>query len=843
MERCVQLMNTSKLTSVFFLGIALGWLPVYPQPFQEKNSAELTLSLKKLNVLGCALYIAAHPDDENTAVLAYLAKERLVRTVYLSLTRGSGGQNLIGAEKGDLLGVIRTQELLAARSIDGAEQFFTRAIDFGYSKSVEETLKTWDREKVLADVVWTIRTYRPDVVVTRFTPKVGGHGHHLASARLAEEAFVAAADASKFPDQLVHVDPWQARRLVWDVFTSNPDNTAETTSSPVTIDVGTFNSLLGKSYTELAAESRSMHKCQGFGSSPYRGSKLVYFQHMLGERAKDDLFDQVDMTWSRVSNSGRVGEILSQASSTFNPVNPAEILPQLITAYRLLNEGEPNYWVKQKKGELGDLIRLCSGLWLEAIAAEYNYSPGSILNLTVMIVTRSSYPVIVEAIDLPFTDADLQPQKHLYENQPISIEASVRLPTDIEFSSPYWLREKHSNSLYGVEDQLLIGRPEIPSLPVVKFRLLVGGERLTLKTPILFRWTDPVDGEQYRPVTIAPKITVKLKEKVYVFPNSRPKNIQLSIHRHGTPLFTGRLNIRQPHGWSVTPSSILLELMEKDKESVHTIAVTPPTDSDVGSITFEIETDGEQSVARNYQRIEYPHIPIQTNFPVAKAKLVRVMVELVDKRVGYIMGSGDEVPNALRQLGYEVTLLTGEKFGNSDLSTYDVIITGIRAYNTQFYLSKYHQRLLDYVHAGGVLIDQYNVSKNLVVDNLGPYPFSISRDRVTLEDAPVKILSADHQLLNIPNNITYADFNGWIQERGLYFPNDWDSNYETILSCHDPNEEEKQGGILYCRYGKGAYIYTGYSWFRQLPAGIPGAFRVFANFLAGGLNSQNTDYK
>ena len=824
-------MNKCNLLRILLVTLTLHELPLLGQLMESKNAAEIQLALEKLSVLGSALYIAAHPDDENTAVLAYLANEKLVRTAYLSLTRGDGGQNLIGPEKEKPLGIIRTQELLAARQIDGGEQYFSRAIDFGYSKSAEETLTVWGRQKVLADVVWVIRMFRPDVIITRFTPELGGHGHHLASAMLAQEAFSGAADPLKFPEQLSYVEPWQAKRLVWNRFTPNSIEKREIHPYDVTMDVGTLNALLGKSYTELAAESRSMHKCQGFGASPHRGSKLEHFQHVLGEPAEHDLFSGIDVSWERIGDGAEIGKVLDKAAAMFDPRNPSQIIPSLVAAHRLLNELDPDYWVVQKQNEIANIIHRCAGLWIEGIAENFITTPGAELNITATIVNRSGYPVTFKRIRIPFTEADFSINTDLKNNQPYTIRLSAGLPVGLAVSQPYWLREESGTGIYQIGDQSSIGLPDTSPIPPVKFFVLIDGVELDFETPVRYRWTDPIDGERYRPVEVRPVVTVELAENVYFFSNDQPKKIHFSVSSH-TDRFDGELHVQVPVGWHSDPKVIPIEIRNIDEELNDSVTIVPPSTPSTGSIGFEIETDGQRSLARSYVGIQYPHIPRQSYFPAGTSTLVRSNIAVERRKIGYIMGTGDDILDTLQQLGYDVSVLTDEEIRESDLGTFGTIITGIRAYNTRECLRLYHSRLLQYVRAGGTLIDQYNVSKGLVVDNLGPYPFTISRDRVTVEHAPVKFLNPGHSLLNTPNKITQQDFAGWIQERGLYFPNQWDARYETIISCHDPGEDAKSGGILYCRYGQGVYIYTGYSWFRQLPAGIPGAYRLFVNLLS-----------
>ena len=465
------------------------------QPSPTMTASEIQLALKKLTVTGSALYIAAHPDDENTALLAYLSKEKLLRTGYLAMTRGDGGQNLIGTETGELLGVIRTQELLAARSIDGAEQFFTRAIDFGYSKSSDETLEIWDKEKILSDVVWVIRNFRPDVIITRFTPTAGGHGHHTSSAILADEAFHAAADPNRFPEQLKYVKPWQAKRIVWNVFSWNRGRQNIDVSKLVNVDIGTYNPLLGSSYTELYAKSRSMHKSQGFGAGAFRGTDLEYFIHTAGDSAKNDLFDNIDLSWNRVPGGESIGELLQNAYQNFDPENPAASLPNLIKAYQLMDQGSDNYWFEVKKRDLKKVIQTCAGIWIEAIADDYSTTPGSVVKLTTSIVSRSEFPIKLDKVILPFKNGDTLFQETLQNNHPVEWKTSFSVPQNIDYTNPYWLRNLPSKGTFQVNDQKLIGKPIEESPLQVQFQLSIGGSFLTYQTPVLYHWIDRVDGD------------------------------------------------------------------------------------------------------------------------------------------------------------------------------------------------------------------------------------------------------------------------------------------------------------------------------------------------------------
>jgi LmbE family N-acetylglucosaminyl deacetylase len=815
-----------------------------PRPRASMNAAELRLALRKLQVVGSALYIGAHPDDENTAFLSWLSSGRMVRTAYLSLTRGEGGQNLIGSETGEALGVIRTQELLAARRVDGAEQFFSRALDFGYSKNPDETLAIWGHDRVLADVVWVIRSFRPDIVVTRFaTDGSGGHGHHTASAILAEEAFTAAADPARYPEQLVLVKPWQAKRLLWNAYrfgATGPD----TTRARLRVDVGAFNPLLGRSYTEIAGESRSMHMSQGAGTPERRGTWENTFEHRLGERATSDLFEGVNLGWSRIKGGELAGTLLAKAERAFDPDHPAAILPSLFAAHAVIAALDPDPLVQAKRRELIEVIRSCAGLWVEAIAARPTVTPGSRLRVTLSIVNRSGAPLTLERIELPHgAVARLAPDPKgdprarlevarlpLLENQMVAAQAEIALPADLPLTQPYWLRLPALRGSCQVAEASQIGSPESP--PAVTARVVVSayGERITLEAPVVYRWLDPALGDRYRPLEIAPPASCRFDQRVYLFADLKPREIRLIVESPDSSL-EGVARLELPDGWRAAPASAPVKLERAGAEQELRFTVTPAPGTFSGTVSADIETHGSH-VSYRMVRIDHPHIPIQTLFPPAEARLVRADVRHAGSQIGYLMGSGDQGPEALRQMGYTVTLLSDEDAERTDLARFDAIVAGVRAYNTRPHLLAVEPRLLDYVERGGRLVVQYDTRDDALNGRLGPWAFSISGDRVSVEEAPMRVLSPQHPLLTTPNQITPDDFTGWVQERGLNYANPWDPRYQTVLSANDPGETPKDGGLLYARFGKGVFIYTGLSWFRQLPAGVPGAWRMFANLVS-----------
>ena len=783
-----------------------------PSQIELLDAAELQIALHKLNVLGSILYIEAHPDDENTSALAYFSIGRKYRTAYLSLTRGDGGQNLIGPEKGAEIGIIRTQELMAARRNDSAEQFFTRAIDFGYSKTPEETLSFWGKEAILADIVWVIRIFRPDVIIARSLGEgYRGHGHHAASGKLTKEAFHAAADSNKFPEQLQYVQTWQAQRLFWNRWRRGQQEMA----NAFTINTGDYNPLLGKSYSEIGAESRSMHKSQGFGSSGRRGARYDYYQLIEGTPATTDLFDGIDTSWQRVPSGQKIGRMLAKIIDTFDSQHPSKSLPSLLAVYTKLTELDETYWVKIKKEELLQVIQSCAGLWIEAVSPDFAAAPGDDIKIQTTIVNRSEYPFRIQEIDFYELASDSDLDILLKNNAPQTFEKTIRIPKDFPISQPYWLKSTPKKARFSIREQNLIGLDENPPSIHVNIKLNTDNSLLEYSVPLLYRWTDRVAGEQYRPFEIRPRITVQIEDKVKIFTKGDPQELLVKLKSH-SPNITGNIHLVAPVQWRVTPGSIPFVLANKYGET---------------KVTFKAEINGEK-LDRDILEISHPHIKRQVYFPQSRVKVIKMDIKHAGTKLGYIMGSGDEVADSLLNLGYEVTLLDDDMLERADLSQFDAIIAGIRAYNTRERLKNTYPRLLQYVKDGGTFIVQYNVFRGLQTKNIGPYPFTIGRDRVSEETAPVAFLNPQHPLLNFPNKITQKDFDGWVQERGLYFATVWDERYEPILTSSDTNESDKKGGLLYTRYGKGVFIYTGYSWFRQLPAGVPGAYRLFANLIS-----------
>lgn len=807
--------------------------PTWAQTPAKPNAAEILAKLQKLNVVGSALYVAAHPDDENTALIAWLANEKKVKTGYLSLTRGDGGQNLIGPEIRERLGIIRTQELLQARRLDGGQQFFTRANDFGFSKDYQETLRIWEKEKVLADMVWTIRKFRPDVMITRFSPAPGGtHGHHTTSAILAGEAFTAAADPKRFPEQLSQVQVWQAKRLLWNTstFFYGPDRKFDPTGK-IAIAVSTFNPLLGRSYTEIAAASRSMHKSQGFGSGSNYDQVTDYLEHTQGDRATNDLFEGIDLSWSRVSGGEKVGKLILKAIQQYKAQNPAASIPTLLQVNKALGQMPENSYKATKQQEVQELIKACLGLYLETTVTQSTATPQETINLNIIAVSRAQTPVHLQEVTILPTSQKIQVNKSLTQELNTT-KATVTIPQNISFSQPYWLQETGTVGMYAVADQQLIGLPDnLPALSVA-YTLTVNQEPFTFIVPVVFKRVDPVEGEIYKPFSITPPVYLNLAEPVYVFADGAAKSVSVRVKAGGENQ-NGTVQLQVPAGWRVEPALLPFTIKAKDEDQTLIFKVYPSTTQSEGILKATATING-QTYDKSLVSIQYHHIPEQILFPSATAKVARLDLQKKGNLIGYLMGAGDEVPVSLTQIGYQVALLRPETLTEANLKQYDAVVIGVRAFNTVEGLKFGQGALNEYVQKGGTVVVQYNVNSRLVTDKIGPFPLKISAGRVTVEEAPVQFLKPQHSVLNYPNKITAADFAGWVQERGLYFPSEWDDHYEAILASQDPGEAPQTGGLLVANYGKGHYIYTGYAFFRQLPAGVPGAYRLFTNLISIG---------
>jgi LmbE family N-acetylglucosaminyl deacetylase len=820
------------MKKIFFL-FSICCAAIISRAQNYSTSADIYLGLKKLNVLGSVLYIAAHPDDENTRLLTYFSKDKLYRTGYLSLTRGDGGQNLIGDEQGVELGMIRTQELLSARRIDGAEQFFSRAFDFGYSKTPEETFTKWDKEKILADVVWVIRKFQPDVIITRFpTTGEGGHGHHTGSAILANEAFAAAADPKRFPEQLKYVQPWQAKRILWNTFNFGSANT--TSSDQFHFDVGGYNPVLGKSYGEIAADSRSQHKSQGFGVPRSRGEALEFFRTTGGSSPVNDLFDEVNPTWKRVSGGTQIENLVNSITGGFDFSAPQKSVPQLVQLHKALEAMPQSYWRDQKLKETKALIEAASGLWMETFTSDPYAVQGDSVKFNFVLNDRLGVGITVNKVAVESFDSSLQAD--LPKNRNFFFSKTVFVSTEKELTQPYWLREKMHEGYFEVGDQQLIGQPDVQPAYLARFDLTISGGSFSIYRPVRYKFTDQVKGEVYQPLYVIPTATVLAAPGILLFQKNQADSgsIQVQLTANKKIAGTAAVHVRSL-SYDQTKTDQALSLTRTNSKAYSfTLNNAKQNGKETEIVYPSVQISDGKKEAYAYlamRSISYDHIPWTRYFYAAPVKVLNLDLKTYNKKIGYIIGAGDKVPEALEQMGYEVTLLTEKEMARNNLQQYDVIMTGVRAFNTNEWMNKYYDKLMQYVENGGNYIVQYSQANNIRA-KIGPYNFVVSGKRITDENAAVTFLKPEHPVLNFPNKITQEDFKGWIQERSIYHADNLDAHYETIFRMNDPNEQPDDGSLVIAKYGKGFFTYTGLVFFRELPVGVPGAYSLLANIIA-----------
>ncbi|WP_338359784.1 PIG-L family deacetylase [Yeosuana marina] len=804
----------------------------------KPNSSEIFESIQKLNFLGSVMYIAAHPDDENTKLISYFSNKVKARTAYLALTRGDGGQNLIGPEIRELLGVIRTQELLAARRVDGGQQFFTRANDFGYSKDPEETLSIWNKDEVLSDVVLAIRKFKPDVIINRFDHRTPGttHGHHTSSAMLSFQAFDLANNPDAYPDQLKQTSLWQPQReffnTSWWFYGSQEKFDKADKSNMLSIDTGVYYPSKGLSNSEIAALSRSNHKSQGFGTTGSRGKEFEYLELLKGDLPTDksNVFDGIDTSWNRVKGGKPIGDILTNVENNYDFTNPSASIPQLVKAYKLIQNLEDEHWKTIKSEEIKNIIADCAGLYLEATASTNHATPNSEIPLTIEVINRSNTLIVLESIEI--NKETINERMELRNNQDQFIKDTLKISKNQKPTTPYWLMQKGSLGMYMVNNPELIGLPETPPAAIVDFNLLVDGEPITISKPVIYKTNDPVKGETYKPFVVIPEVSAKFAENVIVFDDDTQKQIPVIV-KAGKDNVEGYVSIAHPKDWSVYPEKQDISIAHKGEDQTIIFTIIPPKNQSEGLITPMVHI-GDNIYTKKLVDIDYEHIPFQTVLLPSESKVVRLNIKKKGNNIAYIEGAGDVVPESLKQIGYNVVTIAPKDINAETLNRFDAVVVGIRAYNTVEDLKYKQQILFDFVKQGGNMIVQYNTNSRLKVDELAPYKLQLSRDRVTDENAEVTILNPDNPILNYPNKITTKDFEGWTQERGLYFPDEWSDKFTPILSMHDKGETPKDGSLLVAKYGKGYYIYTGLSFFREFPEGVPGAYRLFANMLSIG---------
>lgn len=810
------------------------------QQVRPSRSSEIYRELKTLKQLPKVLYLAAHPDDENTGLLSWLINDQNVETGYLSLTRGDGGQNLLGTEQGAALGLIRTHELLEARKLDGAQQFFTRAIDFGFSKNTTDTFKQWDENSIIADVVWVIRKFRPDVIICRFPPTAAaGHGQHAASAVVAEKAFKLAGDKKAFPDQMKYVNVWQPKRVLWNTFRFGSVNT--TAKDQLKVTVGQYDAQLGMGYGELEGLSRSLHKSQGAGTQSVAGIKTEYFSHVAGESAKTTLFDGVTKTWTSQGNAD-IDQSLDKIISTFNFNEPDQSLPALLALRKKIVMLKDSDLKKDKIKSLDNIILSCAGFMGEVVTDQAEAVAGEDHNFRLNLISRATDPVVLENVKWLSQSENFN--RKLSKDSLITIQHDIQIPADAVLTEPYWLAKPAKDAAtFSVPNDTLVSLPEAGSPLYVLLDLKIGSEKFQVKLPLSFKKLDPVRGDVVEALRIVPALELKFTQPLYLVKENEDLHLSLNFKINSNKQFNnGKVNLL--YNGERLDGGDLKSINGKDLTLDYVISKTK-----LASIkSNQLQLDANfiaNGITYNKKQvlIQYPHLPSLQYFTPATVAVMKGDIQAKVKKVGYVQGAGDFIPEFLRIAGIQVDVLkdedfygnideSGEKSNQNKLSQYDAIVLGVRANNTEKKLGRWMPFLWYYVKTGGNLVMQYNTNQDTTVNQLGMYNFSIANKRVTEENAEVKFLNPNHKLLSFPNKITADDFNGWVQERGAYFPDKWDAAYEPLFEMHDTGEEPLQGSTLYAKYGKGNFIYTPLAFFRQLPAGNVGAARLFLNFLS-----------
>jgi LmbE family N-acetylglucosaminyl deacetylase len=796
---------------------------------QQKTSSQLYHDLLKLQETKRVLYIAAHPDDENTRLIGFLANDLHAQVGYLSLTRGDGGQNLIGKELGIELGLIRTNELLKARETDGGRQFFSRAMDFGFSKHPDETFNNWDKDKLLSDVIWVVRKFQPDIIINRFNTIPGNnHGHHTASAILSVEAFGKASDPKVFPNHLQSVEPWQPHRIFWNAYNWGGQYEAQEGKTFHKFSVGEFNPLLGKTYSKIAADSRTMHKSQGFGSTAQIGQGNDFIELIDGPKFEKDPFEGIPNRWDALKDGKAIQEAIQQALSNFDFLEPSNNLPKLLNIKKLLDaQKNQDQWLIEKKDQINHLILLHLPVQAEFVIKKEIGYPGEKIAAELVFNNGSQVPVRVLAFNGKLFNQPLD--QTISNNIPLVKPLEIQIPQDYPVSQPFWLENPLDNNLFGVKEQMQIGQPVGGASISGVLDLELQGQRISFEIPLIYKYNDQVLGEVKQPFTLVPEINVSLDKQNLFLVKGADQSLQVEISfrdkvKEGTLELTGL----KPGQYRITNKQI----DEKRKKALYTVELK---DSDVEkrSVTVTFLTLDGKKFNQDTKRIIYSHLPNLTYFTSSSFNLLKMDMKVGGQAIGYINGAGDDVPDVLRNLGYKVTVLENGDLKKEKLAAFKTVIVGIRAFNVNQQLAENSDQLMEYVKEGGNLIVQYNTASPLLTRELGPYPFSITRERVTVEQSPV---TADftHQVLSYPNQIKMTDFQNWVQERGLYFVSDFGDKYTAPLAFRDPGEQDLNGSLIHTQYGKGNYTYTSISWFRQLPSGVPGAIKIFVNLIEQG---------
>jgi LmbE family N-acetylglucosaminyl deacetylase len=864
----------------------------------EQGKVALALALRKLTTVGTFMMTTAHPDDENNGLLAMLSHGQGMRAVLVSATRGDGGQNEIGPELSDALAVLRTEELAAAHRFDGAEQFFTRAVDFGYSFSIDETLRLWGKDEIVGDLVRLIRTIRPDVITGFIWEGAGGGQHHQTSARLTAEAFRAAADPSRFPEQLAGgLRPWQAKKFYALARFGGPPGRFEQPvvegERSVTVSTAVYDAWLGRTYAEIGTEARSMHKCQGMNQLLMLPGRDAAFRYRLidsvlpgaAETPETSLFDGVDVSLrglagfaggnppeALVTGLAAVASDADAARRALEQGAAGDIAPALargLAAVRGLRAGlgsigvtsdaryEIEFRLAQKQRQFEQALMLAHGVVAEALADDGVVIPGQRVKVSLIVGTRGPEPVNVKHVHFSGFGGNVMPCPAGAAEQATAwgCAAELAIPADEPLTTPYF-RRRADSARYDFDPAAPFGLPSRPTPFRVAIDLSLSGQDLVLEMPVKHRYEGGLFvGEKRMELQVVPVFALAVTPEIAVVPVARrasaararsaqagtaspgrAREVRVTVTHAGKGAAQADVTLDLPPGWTSTPATAPVRFTREDEQVTVRFALAPPRSVEPGQFDVTARATGGAVVYdRTVQVVEYPHIE-RRHVVVPASVQVKVLDVAVAPQltVGYVMGVGDEVPRAIEQLGAKVELLDADALAWGDLSRYDVIVTGVRAYERRADLRANNQRLLDYASAGGTVVVQYNKFE-FNEARFGPYPAKVSSNRVTDETAPVRVLVPAHPVFTTPNAIGPATWEGWVQERGLYFLGDRDANYVDLVETEDPfeyNKGPKRGALVEARVGKGRWVYLGLGLWRQLPAGTDGAYRLLANIIS-----------
>jgi LmbE family N-acetylglucosaminyl deacetylase len=859
----------------------------------RSDAIALGEAIRKLGTIESVLHTGAHPDDEDSGLLAYFARGRQARTAYLALTRGDGGQNLIGPELYEALGVIRTEELLAARRVDGAQQFFTRAFDFGFSKSRDEALSKWNQEELLRDMVRVIRTFRPLVIIPVFTgTSSDGHGHHQASGFLTPIAYRDAADPTKFPEQIAEgLKPWKAKKLfIRSGGFQQPRNEPSKEKGIISINTGTFDSLFGRSYYEVAMQGRSLHRSQDQGAIQTKGPRFSFYKvadsSVMKSENERNVFDGIDIRLTGIADFAgqaaaklrpellEVQRVADEAKAKYNPFESANVtqtIAQGLNKIRTIRTSlatlglsetevyDTEFLLKQKERDFEDALAISAGVVVDCIADDEIVTPGQTIKVRIniyrgFIVESNSDPSVraleanklAQAIETTLNappDWKVEKLKSTI-SQPMDqlsaqVEFDVTVAKDAEYTQSYWLKKPRIGDMFVPGKGGNGNQPQAPQPIAAQVKLEIGGQQITINQPVQYRYADKALGEIRRELKVAPAVSVNVSPNLIIIPltnKSTERDITVAVVNNAKQGSKGIASLDVPKGWTVTPSQFEFDLKRSGERASFLFKIKTPTNMPEGELQISANAKiGVSQYREGYQTIAYPHIEPRSLYRPSTIRAEMLDVKVAPNlRAGFIEGAGDDFANALSRLGVDVRIIDAKELASGDLSKYDTIVTGIRVYEVRPDVVANNNRLLDYVKNGGTLIVQYNKNE-YATGNFAPYPVKMPSqgfERVTDETAKVTILEPTHPLFNFPNKITDKDFEGWGQERGAYFLIDWDAQFKPLMASHDPNEQDKKGGEVVAEYGKGLYVYTAYAWFRQLPNGVPGAYRLIANLVS-----------